>query len=235
MNKYHQELLKNIQNASKTKYKYQSSEKYLGTKRTYYGLNTATKGEVLKKFKKTQAELTFKEYVDLLNSLYKGDSFDEKTAAGSLLWFYPEHRKNLDPKLLDKWLEELEGWAEIDCTCQSSFTAEEMLDSWQIWKKLLTEFAASKNISKRRASLVLLTQAVRQTVDERLSKLAFENIEKVKHEKDILITKAISWLLRSMVKNYKNEVKEYLYENKDSLPKIAVRETTRKIETGKKS
>ena len=64
--------------------------------------------------------------------------------------------------------------------------------------------------------------------------MAIQNIENIKHEKDILITKAISWLLREMTKNHKRLTGNYLKQNKDSLPGIAVRETTRKLETGRK-
>ena len=54
-------------------------------------------------------------------------------------------------------------------------------------------------------------------------------------EKEVLITKAVSWLLRSMIKYYRNEVTDYLNENKESLPKIAVREVSIKLETGRKN
>lgn len=97
------------------------------------------------------------------------------------------------------------------------------------------KLAKSEEISKRRASLVLLTKPVRDTYDERLLKLALGNIDRVKGEKDILITKAVSWLLREMVKNYRKEVEEYLDANEDSLPKVAVRETKVKLKTGKKN
>jgi 3-methyladenine DNA glycosylase AlkD len=64
--------------------------------------------------------------------------------------------------------------------------------------------------------------------------LGIKNIEKLKHEKPVLITKAISWLLRSMVKNHKNEVEKYIKNNLESLPKIAIRETQKKLITGTK-
>ncbi|MBI2314815.1 DNA alkylation repair protein [Candidatus Daviesbacteria bacterium] len=35
-----------------------------------------------------------------------------------------------------------------------------------------------------------------------MADLAFENIDKLKAEKDVLITKAISWVLRSLIKNH---------------------------------
>lgn len=64
---------------------------------------------------------------------------------------------------------------------------------------------------------------------------AFENILTLCGEKDILITKAISWLLRSLIKHHKYAVQEFLDENHEQLPPIAVRETIQKLKTGRKS
>ncbi len=114
-------------------------------------------------------------------------------------------------------------WCEVDSLCQSTFIADEVLKRWKEWGKLLKRFVKSENISKRRASIVLLVKACRESDDSRLSDLLFENIEKLKQEKDILITKAVSWGLRELIKNHKNEVAKYLNENIDSLPKIAIR------------
>ena len=125
-------------------------------------------------------------------------------------------------------------WAENDVLCQSNFTAENILNRWSDWKKWLKEFNKSPNINKRRASLVLLTKSLRQSDDPRLSKLAFENVENLKGEKDILITKAVSWILRSLVTFHKTELLEYLDKNKESLPKIAYREALSKALTGRK-
>jgi 3-methyladenine DNA glycosylase AlkD len=75
---------------------------------------------------------------------------------------------------------------------------------------------------------------VSQSANEEFADLAFTLINRLKHEKDILITKAISWLLRAMIKNHKSKVAAYLQKNYDKLPKIAARETKRKLETGRK-
>ena len=132
-------------------------------------------------------------------------------------------------------MEHLQGWAEVDTLCQSPFTSEDILSDWKTWKKALIEFSVSDNISKKRASLVLLTRPVREVKNARLSDLAFENVERLKNERDILITKAISWILRSLTKNYKKEVEKYLNENEKTLPSIAVRETRNKLNTGNKN
>jgi 3-methyladenine DNA glycosylase AlkD len=83
--------------------------------------------------------------------------------------------------------------------------------------------------------LALLCSPVRYAHDPGISKTAFQIIDRLKNEDAILITKAISWLLRSMVKLYKGEVQNYVDANGDTLPKIAVRETKTVLLTGKKT
>jgi 3-methyladenine DNA glycosylase AlkD len=82
---------------------------------------------------------------------------------------------------------------------------------------------------------VLLARPVSQSGDERIATLAFEIIGRLRNEKDVLITKAVSWLLRSLIKNHQDEVREYIANNSEELPKIAVREVRNKLETGKKN
>jgi len=103
------------------------------------------------------------------------------------------------------------------------------------WESFIKKLSRDANINKRRAALVFLVGPVTYSSDKKLSKLAFSMIEALKHEKPILITKAISWLLRSLVKHHKEEVLAYVTRNAWSLPKIAVRETLVKIRTGKKN
>jgi 3-methyladenine DNA glycosylase AlkD len=98
----------------------------------------------------------------------------------------------------------------------------------------LLQLNKSKNINKRRASIVLLCLPLR-IHDNRIPPVAFSLIDNLKHEKEILITKAISWVLRSMVKHHREALEEYLHENKETLPSIAVRETLMKLKTGKKT
>ena len=208
---------------------------YLGTNKIYYCISISNIKKIAKDFLQKHENLSLDDYLSLLNSLYeKGKSTDELMTAAKIVELSNKLRKQLEPKVLDNWLSYVKGWAEVDSLCQSNFKAEELLANWDKWEKLILNFSKDKNIHKRRASLVLLTMSSRNTTDKRLADLAFANIEKLKGEKDILITKAISWLLRSLVKNHKTEVKTYLQKNKKTLPSIAVRETTRKLLTGRK-
>lgn len=234
MNAYHKDLLEEVKKYSRMGTSHSSSDSYLGSGHFYYSVAVPKKREVVKKWVKEHTNISFAEYLALLNSLYTSQSYEEKTMASLLLEYLPQQRKQLNPHLLDSWLNELHGWAEIDCLCQSNFSAKEILVDWTTWKDLIKKFSHNNNISKRRASLVLLTGPVSHSENKELAILAFSVIDTLKSEKDILITKAISWLLRSLVKFHKEDVKKYVVTNKDFLPKIAVRETMRKIETGRK-
>ncbi len=207
---------------------------YLGTPRKYLGLNAKNLKSIASQWTKENKNISTSELMAVLDSLNLGETFEERIMVGSILGRLKNQRVEMNIEYLYKWLGNLEGWAEIDCLCQSSFSGEEVISRWSEWQKLLTTLNTDKNISRRRASLVLLCKAVRDCKDDRFAKLAFANVEKLKHEKEILITKAVSWILRNMTKNYKAEVKNYLDQNAETLPKIAVRETKRKLETGRK-
>lgn len=234
MNSYHQEILSEIKRQAGNGTKHSWSDAYLGSGHFYYSLSVPNKRLIAKTWAKNHQAIQLPEFINLLDSLYKGESYEEKTIASELLEYLPKMRKQLDPRKLDEWLNFLQGWAEIDCLCSGTFTASEMDEHWNDWSSLIKQFPKNENITKRRASLVLLTGPVSASSDARFSKLAFKMIDTLKPERDILITKAISWLLRSLVKNYRTEVAEYLEVNKESLPKIAVKETNRKILTGRK-
>ena len=235
-NPVHQKILKEISQIKSvsTPGNIMFGQRYMGTDKFYHGFTTPQISNLAKKiFKENQ--LSPEGILQLLNSLYQyGINYTEIVLGPMILSLSPQTLKNFDPKNLDLWLNYTCGWAENDVLCQSNFTAENVLNRWSDWEKWLKEFNQSSNINKRRASLVLLTKPVRQSDDNRLSKLAFENIENLKREKDILVTKAVSWLLRSLVTFHKQEILKYLEVNKDSLPKIAYREALSKALTGRK-
>ena len=118
--------------------------------------------------------------------------------------------------------------------CSGVFTADEILANWPAWEPLIRGLSRDRNINKRRAALVFLTVPVRYSDDQRLSELGFEVIRALQPEREIIITKAVSWLLRSMVRYHERAVSAYLKKNQSSLPAVAVRETKRKIAMGRK-
>jgi 3-methyladenine DNA glycosylase AlkD len=208
-------------------------QKYLGSNKTFHGFSSKQMNLLVKTFL-NEYKLNESQTIELLNSLYRNGTTYTEIALAAMILPHTPLIKSFDPKYLDLWLNYTHGWAENDVLCQSNFSADILLSNWSNWQKILKQFNPSPNINKRRASLVLLTKPLRQSDDLRLSKIAFENIENLKSEKEILITKAVSWALRALVKFHKDEVLKYLSSNKDTLPKIAYREALSKALTGRK-
>lgn len=230
----HQELLDEIIKNSKKATQHTFLDNYLGNTNPRYSISMPKLRSVGKNWYKTKT-LTSKQYYQFVTSLIKAPSSTEKMLGGIFLDFDRKHVETIDPKILDSWLNHLQGWAEIDTLCYGHFKTDNVLGHWAAWKKTLTNLNKSKNINKRRASIVLLCKPLMRSDDERLSRQAFQMIDALKSEKEVLITKAISWTLRSMIKLHRSDLEKYLAKNKASLPAIAVRETSTKLKTGRKN
>src|SRR5262249_9593378 len=145
---------------------------------------------------------------------------EEKSLACLLLERSAATRALVKPRDIERWLDDLNGWAEVDSLCQNLFT-DELSADWPNWQKLIERLSKSKNINKRRASLVLLTRPVVVSNDKALRDHSFAMIDRLQSERDILITKAVSWLLRSLTSHHGKAVAAFLKERAETLPKIA--------------
>jgi 3-methyladenine DNA glycosylase AlkD len=234
-NPHHKEILDLIISLSGEPTAHTFSDDYLGTSHPRYPINNPTLRQIAKEWMRDHKSLSIKDFESLLTSLIKGKSTTEKLMAGMLMDAATKPQRQINPKVFDTWLDHLEGWAEVDTICTGEFTVTEVPRQWPVWKKLLIDFSKSKNIHKRRASLALLCSPIRRMTDPDVAKTAFQIIQRLKIEKEILITKAVSWLLRSMTVTFKKEVADFVDEHETYLPKIAVRETRVKLLTGRKT
>lgn len=209
-------------------------QKYLGSNKPTLCVRSvnikALAKDVLKEISTPQ------EFTKTISGLYKNaKSYEEMALSASIFNTGLKFRNEFDISLLDEWLNYTVGWAEVDSLCQSAFDGSTMLKEWSKWQPLLDKFSISQNINKRRASLVLLCKPLRTSNDVQLLTFALKIVDRLKNEKHILITKAVSWVLRCLVKQHPKELINYLLENKDTLPAIAYREALKKLTTGKKN
>lgn len=205
---------------------------YLGTTHKVYNVPVPKRREIAKAWAREHKDISGEELVELIDELFKGVSHEEKNLASLILDRYRKHLVGLDERWLDAWMGELTGWAEVD-----SFSDE--IDLWfraDVVKRvsLLRRWNKDKQVEKRRASMVVLCSSVRNDDGQTLRDLSFAFIDEVKAEKHVMITKAISWLLRALIKYHKSAVVRYLKENASTLPRIAVREVSTELETGRK-
>ncbi|MFM8850396.1 MAG: DNA alkylation repair protein [Cytophagales bacterium] len=235
MNVHHQEIFEIILANIGIATHHTFSDSYLGNNHVKYAIGAPVMRLIAKEWMREHQNMHASDFQKLITSLVKAKSSIEKMMAGMLLDVSRTQQRNFKPVIFDKWLNCVEGWAQVDTLCTGAYTVDEVPRQWTEWKKLLGKFSKSNNINKRRASLVFLCSPIRTHADKSMADVALANISQLKQEKEILITKAISWLLRSMVKHHKKLVTDYIVRNKSSLPAIAVRETLIKVKTGKKS
>jgi 3-methyladenine DNA glycosylase AlkD len=235
MNPHYSTILGLIRQNSGQPTQHTFQDNYLGNTHPRYPISAPVLHKIAKEWKKSIGPLPVTEFEKLITGLIQGKSSTEKCMAGILLSYSTADQRKFNPERFDSWLDHVIGWAEVDSLCSGAYTVTEIPQNFKAWKKLLVRFSKSKNINKRRASLVFLCAPLRSISHNFLADVALDNIDRLKHEKEILITKAISWLLRSMVKHHRKDVEKYLKKNLDVLPAIAVRETLTKLKTGRKA
>jgi 3-methyladenine DNA glycosylase AlkD len=204
------------------------------TNHVEYRLPVPTMRAFVKNWLTTHPPLSQAEWLHTLDTLYNGDSLEERSAAGMLLKHHKAHRQQLALDHFERWLARLHGWKEVDSTCQTVFAPAEIFSRWAEWDAFLRRLAASPDINQQRASLVLLVDVVRSSDDSRGITLALALIEKLHHERDKRASKAISWVLREAVKRHRSAVERYLEAHQTHLPNAIVREVRTKLKTGKK-
>lgn len=234
-NRFHDEILKLIRKNSGKPIRDPFLNSYMGNDHIRYPIDTPSLRAIAKNWMRAHKDLLPHSLADVLTSLIQGESSTEKIIAGIMLGYATPAQRKFDPIIFDRWLDHLAGWTEVDAVCTGDFPAKQLPTEWSKWKKLLTKLSKDSNINKRRASLVLLCSPLTRAKHDDLVEVAFQNIGRLKSEKQVLITKAISWVLRSMIKHHRERVADYLQSHAESLPKIAVRETRTKLATGRKT
>lgn len=234
-NPFHKEILALIKENSGKPTRHTFVDSYLGNSHPRYPINNPALRSIARDWMRAHRTLDTTAFVELLTSLIEGESCTEKMMAGFLMEYSTKPQRIFDPAVFDKWLDHLVGWVEVDTLCTGGFVRTQLPANWPKWKKVILKLSKDANINKRRASLALFCSVLGHVREDFIADAAFTVIERLKGEKEVIITKAISWVLRSMIKNYRENVLKYLSENSASLPKIALRETRRKLETGRKT
>ncbi len=212
----------------------EADSSYTSGGHAYYGVSVPERRALVRTWLRERRDLDASRMLATCDSLISSEVYEEKSLACMILSGHHAARMAVTPEMVDQWLDDLAGWAEVDSLCQNVFTAEQMLSEWPGWRALIQQLSGDANINKRRAALVLLTGPVHYSTDARLSELAFETVDALSHERAILITKAVSWLLRSLADNHATAVAEYIEREQSRLPAIALRETRVKLMTGTK-
>ena len=201
----------------------------------YLGLSVPQRRAVAKAWVTQHRRDGAEEVLGLVESLMAGSTYEEKTLGPLLLASHPAARQAVTPAQVSGWLGGLRGWAETDLLCQSLFPAEQLLADWTRWDHTLAAMTQAEQAERRRASLVLLTGPVRSDGDERLLSRSLANLQVLKADRDPLVSKAVSWLLRTLIARHRSALDAWMAANKGDLSAAIRREVETKLSTGLKS
>jgi hypothetical protein len=98
----------------------------------------------------------------------------------------------------------------------------------------LEELIADEDVWSRRLALVATVPINRGRTGLTIPDLTLALIDRVVEERHPMITKAVSWALREMVKTHPDQVAAYLEDNRDVLAAHVVGEVGNKLRTGLK-
>ncbi|MGH6955657.1 MAG: DNA alkylation repair protein [Caulobacteraceae bacterium] len=212
-----------------------SNDSYTGSGRPFFNASVPDIRRIVRDWSGAHRQVDASGLLEVADRLFVAEPYEARIAAAVIVGANARARRAATPAMAERWLEGLNGWAEVDSLCASVFGAEEMAADWPAWRALVERLSVDPNINKRRAALVLLTTPARTSPDARFADLAFEVVERLKAERPILITKAVSWLLRSLAPRHGAALGAYLDAVGPTLPAVALRETRAKLATGRKS
>src|SRR5690606_38971021 len=135
---------------------------YMGNTHTFYAIRVPQLRAIAKAWMSQHRDLGPEQLDSLVTSLVEAPSSTEKILAGVLFDYARKEQRAINPKRCDEWLNHVEGWAETDALRTNKYTITQLPPDWKQWEKQLPRFAVSKQIQKRRASLVFLCAPLRK-------------------------------------------------------------------------
>ncbi len=129
--------------------------------------------------------------------------------------------------IYEKWVKEaIHGWGECDQFCYRLMNP--LLKKYpEIYDDYLLKWSDSDNFNIKRIAVVAITGSSRTVAID--IKKVFYMTDKMKFDEDILIQKAVGWVLKCCYKDYPNELVNYLKDNVDNLTRITYRYALEKM------
>src|SRR5262245_53728949 len=124
----HAGLLDALRKAGEAPSRAPGNDSYGSSGRLYYGAPVPARRAIARAWLARHRTATAAEVLALIESLFAGESHEEKTLAAILLACHREARRHAGPKQIERWLDLLRGWAEVDSLCQGAFTEDDVLE-----------------------------------------------------------------------------------------------------------
>jgi len=191
----------------------------------YLGVRLPLVRKIANKHFKEISELDVDQVLEICDKLLESSIYEHKVIAFHWSYKCKKQFQSKHFKIFESWLKTyVDDWSDCDDLCTHSlgylvFHYPEFLPKVEKW-------ASSKNRWMRRASAVTLIYSARKGTH--LDNI-FNTANILLLDKDDLVQKGYGWMLKEASKSFLEEVFQYVINNKNKMPRTALRYAIEKM------
>mgnify|MGYP001811847868 CR=1 FL=1 len=201
------------------------------TEQRVHGARTPHLRQLAKSWHRANRQAAPDEVLALVESLWDGESRDERVLGLMILWLHPEIVAGLERARFDRWRADIDNWG--TCDIVAGILGTWAMSSPENRLPYLEELVGDRDMWSRRLGLVASVPLNRASNAH--SSWTLSQVDRVLDHREQMITKAVSWVLRTMTKHDAAAVEAYVQANADRMAALPRREVRNKLRTGRKS
>lgn len=202
-----------------------TSQRFFKEKIKFYGIKVPAVDKISKEYFQLIKFKTKSEIFDLCESLWKSGFLEESFIACHWSYFIQKKYEPGDFQVFEKWINDyVNNWASCDTLCNHTVGA--FIEMYPEYLPALKNLAKSDNRWMRRASAVTLIIPARK--GKFLNEI-LEIADILLLDKDDLVQKGYSWMLKAASEKNQREIFEYVIKNKSVMPRTALRYAIEKM------
>ncbi len=185
----------------------------------YYGVKTNVVDKIAKKYWKEVKNLGKEAIFTLCEELYRSDYTEEAFVVAFWLPNYIDNLQLNDLSIFKTWIERyINNWAKCDGLC--NHTIGDLIQKYPKALGELKSWAKSKNRWLKRAAAVSLIVPAKKGC---FLQDAFEISDTLLMDEDDMVQKGYGWLLKEESRLHQKEVFDYVFRNRNVMPRTALR------------
>jgi len=208
-----------------------NEKRYLKSPFKFFGISLPVTDKIAKDFRKANTMAERNCVAELAKCLWDSEYHDEKKLGLRILQYYPEYLDFAVMPMLEAMLEQSTGWDLVDDI--SIHLVGTVLEKDKRVYKYLKKWSRSDNFWMRRASMISQILLFRTGRGDR--KLFYGFAEKMLHEKEFFIRKAIGWCIREIAKADSDEAFAFLMKIRDRASGLTLREGAKRLPENQKT
>lgn len=203
------------------------------TGRKVYGVRMPQLRRITRDWHRAHGELERSDLVNLVEALWGGESREEQTVSVLLLEQHKHWIPDLTQAHFDRWRRGLESWEATDGL--GWVLALWLSGNPDTRLGYLSDLIGDVDVWSRRMALVATVRINRGQLGPTIPCLTLQLIDRAVSERHPMITKAVSWALRELIRHHRDQAAAYMESNQQALARHIVREVSNKLRTGLKS